>query len=51
MAAANVPSMAKARHSAQKIFSIIDEKSNLDVRQASKAPIQDVEKIKGDIQL
>lgn len=39
MAAANVPSMARARDSAKKIFAIIDEKSNLDVREGKKASI------------
>lgn len=39
MAAANVPSMARARDSARKIFAIIDDKSNLDVREGKNAQI------------
>jgi hypothetical protein len=35
----NVPSLGKAKASANQIFSIIDEKSTLDVRDAVKAPM------------
>jgi ATP-binding cassette, subfamily B (MDR/TAP), member 1 len=38
----NVPSVGKAKASANSIFAIIDEKSTLDVRVSNKAPKQDV---------
>ena len=38
----NVPSVGKAKASANSIFAIIDEKSTLDVRVADKAPMQEV---------
>lgn len=48
MSAANVPSMAKAAASAQKVFNIIDEKSTLDAREGKDKKVQNVGK--GDIQ-
>lgn len=39
----NVPSVGKAKASAEEIFKIVDEKSTLDVREAHKAPIQSVD--------
>jgi ATP-binding cassette subfamily B (MDR/TAP) protein 1 len=39
MATSNVPSVSKAKSSAQTIFAIIDEKSTLDVRDGQNATI------------
>lgn len=39
----NIPSVGRAKASAVTIFSIIDDKSQLDVREASKSAIQKVE--------
>jgi hypothetical protein len=39
MSMSNIPSVVKAKASANKIFEIIDEKSTLDVRDAEKAPM------------
>lgn len=36
---ANIPSIGRAKSSARKIFSVIDEQSTLDVRNASKSAI------------
>ena len=38
----NIPSVSKAKHSASEIFSIVDEKSELDVRDGGKATLQEV---------
>jgi ABC-type multidrug transport system fused ATPase/permease subunit len=38
----NIPSVSKAKYSASEIFSIVDEKSTLDVRDGNNASIQDV---------
>jgi hypothetical protein len=35
----NIPSVGRAKASARKIFSIVDEKSNLDIRDAEKSSI------------
>lgn len=35
----NIPSVSKAKNSASEIFSIVDEKSTLDVRQGGEAKI------------
>jgi ABC-type multidrug transport system fused ATPase/permease subunit len=35
----NIPSMGRAKASARKIFSIVDEKSKLDIRDAEKSSI------------
>jgi hypothetical protein len=39
IAASNVPSISKAKSSAQTIFAIIDDKSTLDVRDGQNAVI------------
>ena len=44
MAASNIPSVAKATNSANKIFNIIDEKSTLDSREGVKSKVQHIEK-------
>jgi ATP-binding cassette, subfamily B (MDR/TAP), member 1 len=41
---ANIPSLGRAKASARKIFSVIDEKSTLDVRDAANSAIQKVER-------
>lgn len=38
----NIPSVSKAKYSASEIFSIVDEKSTLDVRDGNEATIQEV---------
>jgi len=38
----NIPSVSKAKYSASEIFSIVDEKSTLDVRDGNDATIQEV---------
>ena len=40
--ASNVPSIAKAKESAIPVFSIIDEKSTLDIRDSTKDTVYDV---------
>jgi len=35
----NIPSVSKAKYSASEIFSIVDEKSTLDVRQGGESNI------------
>ena len=38
----NIPSVSKAKYSASEIFSIVDEKSTLDVRDGNESTIQEV---------
>jgi len=47
MSAANVPSVARAVQSANKVFDVIDEQSTLDPRDGIKKKVQGIEK--GDI--
>jgi len=44
MSVSNIPSIGKAKESAKRIFSIIDEKSELDVRDSDKSNIKEVSK-------
>lgn len=42
IAASNIPSIQKAKHSASKVFSIVDEASTLDIRDKSGKSIKEV---------